>query len=450
MFRIESRKNWVGILAVTLIMTGIQKAQAVPSFARQTGMSCAMCHTVFPELTSFGRTFKLNGYVLNNSKKVKETAAGKEDRLSLNDTPPVAAMIQIAETLTQTPPGNTVSNGSDKNGQLEFPSQFSLFYAGAISPKMGAFVQVTYDSASGSFGFDNTDVRLADQFTLGDTDLTVGLTANNNPTVQDVFNSTPAWGFPFSGSNTAITPSASSQLESLGGAVGGLGLYAFWNNLVYAEISGYRTAPQGGPAAADIQGFAPYWRVALAQDLDEHSIEVGAYGMDQRTYPDGADPTLAPSDDISDFALDGQYQFVGKDHIITVHGNCIWEKQTWNYSQPNGTATNPTDNFQVLRADATYYYDRKIGATVGYFTTTGSTDALLYPTGTPVSGFAAANVPDSEGWLFEMNYMPWYNTKFSLQYTAYSKFNGGTSNYDGSGRNAGDNNTLMAMAWLMY
>lgn len=27
----------------------------VPSFARQTGMACEVCHTAFPELTHFGR-----------------------------------------------------------------------------------------------------------------------------------------------------------------------------------------------------------------------------------------------------------------------------------------------------------------------------------------------------------------------------------------------------------
>ncbi|HEV7614319.1 MAG TPA: cytochrome C, partial [Steroidobacteraceae bacterium] len=40
-------------------------AQALPSFARQTGKPCAQCHTVAygPALTSYGRQFKLNGYV---------------------------------------------------------------------------------------------------------------------------------------------------------------------------------------------------------------------------------------------------------------------------------------------------------------------------------------------------------------------------------------------------
>ncbi|OYV93787.1 MAG: hypothetical protein B7Z68_08320 [Acidobacteria bacterium 21-70-11] len=43
--------------------------QAVPSFARQTNLPCNACHTVFPELTPFGRMFKLGGYVMSKSAK---------------------------------------------------------------------------------------------------------------------------------------------------------------------------------------------------------------------------------------------------------------------------------------------------------------------------------------------------------------------------------------------
>ena len=43
---------------------------------------------------------------------------------------------------------------------------------------------------------------------------------------------------------------------------------------------------------------------------------------------------------------------------------------------------------------------------------------------------------------------PWEKIKISLQYVIYNKFNGAQSNYDGSGRNASDNNTLYAC--LLY
>ena len=40
-------------------------ANALPLYARQTGQPCAACHTAFPELTPFGRRFKLTGYTLD-------------------------------------------------------------------------------------------------------------------------------------------------------------------------------------------------------------------------------------------------------------------------------------------------------------------------------------------------------------------------------------------------
>lgn len=40
-------------------------ASAVPSFMRQAGKECGVCHTVYPQLTPFGRQFKLSGYTLS-------------------------------------------------------------------------------------------------------------------------------------------------------------------------------------------------------------------------------------------------------------------------------------------------------------------------------------------------------------------------------------------------
>ena len=62
-------------VAVILLLTGSNEVLAVPSFARQTGMACEACHTVFPELTPFGRAFKLNGYLIDNLPQVKQLTA---------------------------------------------------------------------------------------------------------------------------------------------------------------------------------------------------------------------------------------------------------------------------------------------------------------------------------------------------------------------------------------
>src|SRR6202011_1535021 len=53
----------VSVLAVaTVCIVGVTPVQALPSYARQTGQQCAACHNGFPELTPYGRQFKLNGY----------------------------------------------------------------------------------------------------------------------------------------------------------------------------------------------------------------------------------------------------------------------------------------------------------------------------------------------------------------------------------------------------
>jgi hypothetical protein len=37
-----------------------------------------------------------------------------------------------------------------------------------------------------------------------------------------------------------------------------------------------------------------------------------------------------------------------------------------------------------------------------------------------------------------------------MQYTAYTKFNGLSGNYDGTGRNASDNNLLFTGMWFAF
>lgn len=53
--------RWLSALVALLLSAMGVPALAVPSFARQTGAQCAACHVSFPELTPFGRSFKLSG-----------------------------------------------------------------------------------------------------------------------------------------------------------------------------------------------------------------------------------------------------------------------------------------------------------------------------------------------------------------------------------------------------
>ncbi len=161
-----------------------RSASALPSYAMQTGQPCSACHTAFPELTPYGREFKLNGY----------TAGGG---LPFPPAPPIAVMIQgpqfehFDKNLDAPPTSDTHTNN---NVVL---SQLSLFYGGKIFGNIGAFIQGTYDGVGHTWSIDNTDIRYADTAKLFGSDLVWGVDVNNNPTVQDVWNTTPAWGLPY-------------------------------------------------------------------------------------------------------------------------------------------------------------------------------------------------------------------------------------------------------------
>src|SRR5579859_2349449 len=126
-------------------------AMAVPSFARQTGMACAACHTVFPELTPFGREFKLNGYVLDNIKQIKGITVENRETLALSSLPPLSMMLQISYTHTGAALPDPAATGAQaKDGDVLFPQQASFFYDGKIADGLGAFVQLTYDGVGDS------------------------------------------------------------------------------------------------------------------------------------------------------------------------------------------------------------------------------------------------------------------------------------------------------------
>src|SRR6202023_3618872 len=115
-----------------------------------------------------------------------------------------------------------------------------------------------------------------------------GVTANNNPTVTDVWNSTPAWGYPFLTSALAPAPGAKTAIEGgFAQQVAGISAYSFWNRLVYAEIGAYTTLTKGIASAlgvnptgtSSIKGLAPYWPVAGEPKWGANSFEVGTFGF---------------------------------------------------------------------------------------------------------------------------------------------------------------------------
>src|SRR5262249_16005188 len=124
------------------------------------------------------------------------------------------------------------------------PDQTSLFYAGSIAGPAGAFIQVTYDGVARRLSWDNADIRIAHAFHLGGVRIVGGLSLNNSPTVQDLWNSTPGWSYPYVSSALAPSPAAAPLLEgALAQQTLGLTAYAMLDDWVYLEGGVYRTLP---------------------------------------------------------------------------------------------------------------------------------------------------------------------------------------------------------------
>lgn len=422
------------LILILIVLFSINlESKALPSYARQTGMSCSACHFSFPELNSFGRQFKMNGYVLTGMPTIESRDDSTNvTRLKLLTTLPLSAMVQSSFTnIAKDVPGV-------QNNSVTLPQQLSVFYAGQVTPHIGTFIQMTYDGHS--FGMDNVDIRYANQTRFFGKSLTYGLTLNNNPAVQDVWNTSPAWRFPSAGSDAAMSPSKSTILENLGGQVAGLGAYTLYNNLVFAELTIYRSAQQGAANPADatstnvLKGIAPYWRLALQHQWYNNYIALGTFGIAPRLYQNGVTGHL---NKIRDISFDFQYEHNLPIGALTFHSSYTHETETREIT----SAFSKEYDFDSFKADGNLYLKNGLGATLGYFITQGSAD--------PNIG-SWSNRPDSNGFIAQVEYLPWYNTKFALQYVAYNKFDGTLMNYDSEGRNAADNNTLYFVVWLNF
>ena len=444
-------RRFIGICAAAFVagVWGfVPNALALPSYARQTGLPCSGCHTTPPELNNAGRLFKLMAYI-DRTQNTSITAEPDKRRSPLNmlQTLPLSAFFETSMTGTKVPQPGT------QNWNFQFPQDISLFLAGAWTDHVGSFLQVTYEVQDDHFTMDNTDIRYANKTTASGKELDYGLTLNNNPTLEDLWNSTPAWGYPFIAANGAPGPAASPIINGqLAQDVAGLGAYTMWDQHVYFAGTLYRSdhvgdaqPTTGNCCSYNIQGVAPYWRLAFQQNGRTASLEVGAYGMHMKSTP-GA--VTGAEDSYTDFGPDIQYdRTFGKD-VLSLRATYVRENSALVASAANGNADPGSHHLNASNANAEYHFGNRLSGALGWFLTDGTNDPLLYPQ-TAVSGSANGGAR-SEGISANVSYWPFQNVDLAVQYTDYTRFNGGGTNYDGAGRDASDNNTVYLLARFVF
>jgi hypothetical protein len=433
------------------------KVAAVPSYARQTGLACSGCHYNPPELNPAGRRFKLTGYVdrADETKVVKSEGSKKNAALDLLSSLPLSVMLETSFTSTKSPIPTT------QNGNFELPQDFSLFLSGAWTSHIGSFFQVTYDTQDDHFTSDNTDIRYANTTKWGGKEFVYGIDLNNNPTVEDLWNSTPAWGFPWVVSDFAPTPNAAPLIQGgLAQDVAGLGAFAMWNNHLYIDATMYRSQHVGGPqpnpgvgSGINIRGVAPYWRVAWQQLTATTQYEIGTYGMHVRSTPNqivNANGVAGPEDSYTDFAFDTQIdRTLFRKDVLSFRATYIRENADLLASVAQGALTFGSHHLNTVLANASYHFGNKYSGTFGWFDTGGTVDPNLYGGTDPVTGSANGD-PRGAGYIANFSYWPWQNLVLGAQYTGYTRFNGGSTNYSGAGRNASANNTVYLNARILF
>jgi hypothetical protein len=429
------------VLAALLLLFSSQ-ARAVPAFARQTHQPCVACHVG-------GRQFKLLGYTLK---------VGDDTKV------PLSAMLIESFTQTQKNQVTPLANGFGTNDNTEL-QQASLFFAGPLADHLGALAQATYSQNGGLLGWDNTDVRYARTLTTGSHTTIWGVSLNNNPSLDDIFNTTPAWQFPYTAPDLAPSaPAAPILMGGLAQQVVGINGYAQIDSALYVEAGVYRSLSPSFLRTVNaefdgrLSGITPYARVAYTWNLPNGNLELGGFALNAQRGLAGVNAAgnavaiSGPTDKFHDVGIDASYQFLnGGNHIFTINATYLGEHQRLDATYVAGDSSNLDNTLHSLNINGSYWYKNTWGATLGAFTNDGSRDLTLYGNN---------GSPNTNGGVVELNWNPFgqasswadpfVNVRFGLQYTFYTRFSGLVYDVDGAGRTAADNNTLYLYTWLAF
>jgi len=136
-----------------------QPTNAIPAFARKYGLPCSACHTAWPELNSFGQTFRDNGYQLNNDHDspiyqqpsyfpITFRITPQWHRESTNNQPIDSIPGDASSALKQ---GTITSHGFDLSG-------LDIWTAGTLFKNI-SFSLLPSSNPSAGFHFENAYVR---------------------------------------------------------------------------------------------------------------------------------------------------------------------------------------------------------------------------------------------------------------------------------------------------
>jgi hypothetical protein len=406
-----------------LFLLASNAAHAVPSFARQTGYVCAVCHASAygggdngPALTPTGMRFKLNGYTDTNF-----------DTFKL----PVSAQLTEAHT-------NPVRG--DSRTRL---TEADLYLAGRLTDQVGGFVKIEADNiGNGKYNtkLSNLDLRfVAKALKLGGKDLTIGVSVNNNPGFNDplaVLPAASALGPPgVTGTLLNLSSPAAPANRVIGATV-----YGLYDSGWYGEIGTYNSLQT---SSQDRLGYSigsdpgklsdtGYFRFAYMKEFKNQFFSAGVVGLSTKRQR----PRTAPADDITDLGYDLTYQYLGnRQNIVQLSYVNIFEKRDYGSTPASPVVpgllalTRGSARDQVLTA--IYTFKQSYGIALSHLVSTGSHDAARFvPYGNPDTTSNLVSV----FWVpfGKESYTSLANLRIYATWFRFSRFNGASTNIFGA------------------
>ena len=329
---------------------------------------------------------------------------------------------------------------------------------------------------------DASDVRYADTLKLFGKDTIWGIDANNTPTVEDPWNTTPSFGWPQISSTIApaFGPPLTHIESGYGQIVGGAGAYVFWNDMLYADLTFYKGLPvsvlqafnTGNSTTDALANVAPYWRVAIEPHWGDLYWEAGTFGMYGQVTPGRAVWLRDRQFSRRRFRLANPVRgrSIQRDREAHRHHGMAKAERVLRAS----ISSNLNNTLNSFKANASFVWDHTYSVGFGYFNIAGSgrlqslrigqqpqlhacqhrrasTTATSAARTAPASSKISPISPSATARRFLIRPGTCGSACSSREYLHVF---GGTTNFDGSflggTHNAQGNNTVFAYAWFAF
>ncbi len=153
----------------------------------------------------------------------------------------------------------------------------------------------------------------------------------------------------------------------------------------------------------------------IAED-SYNSASMGTSGMYVKFVPSVYAGQTLSSGNVNrylDLSVDWQYQYNGQHNIFTFLGHITHETEENDPGLVPTYFSNSTDHLTQFQMTGEYYRDCTFGGLVSFVRITGATDIFNGGTGSPTNQYET----------FELDYLPWFNVRFILQYNVYQIVN---------------------------